>query len=256
FKVTGVEERKGIIQTILENEPNILDNLYILNERSTADYKKYIFSKSVDIQQYIQQYEFLAAVNMQKLDEQGLLYLFEDEIGPRERWELYDYLRLDEDGNIIAIKVQDHNDGGYTIGHGIFISEEYPDRIELAESLGIDWDNTDEWVTIENINIMFSEISPDYDGYTKYVEKNTGVLFTPVQYAAVYDLLYLRPFLKEYFVNLINENADRDVWITTLKDAVRKQAGEDNWEMFGNGWTARIERSVNSYFDGVYYQKE
>lgn len=56
-----------------------------------------------------------------------------------------------------------------------------------------------------------------------------------------HGLLYFRPFLKGYYVDLINENADRDVWITTLKDAVRNQAGEDNWEMFGNGWTAIIK---------------
>ncbi len=126
----------------------------------------------------------------------------------------------------------------------------------MAESLGINWNNSGEWVTIENINILFSNIAQEYDDYTKYIEKETGLIFTSVQYAVVYDLIYFRPFLRFYYVDLIKENADREVWITTLTNAVKDQAGEDAWAEFGNGWTARIERSVNSYFDGVYYPKE
>lgn len=243
--ITDIEDRKNIIQTILDENPSVFNNLYILNTYSSADYQRLMFITLFDIEQ---KYRFL--------DVDGYLFLCENEIGARSGWSKDENLRLDEDGNIIEMRIQDINDGGYTIGFGMFFSEEYDDRIALAKSLGVNWDNPGEWVTIENINIMFSYIAQEYTGYVKTVEKETGIIFTPVQYAAVYDLLYFRPILRFYYIDLIKENADREVWITTLINAVRTEAGEDAWAKYGNGWTARIERSVNSYFDGVYYPKE
>lgn len=236
--ITDINERTKIIQTILDKNPGTFKNLYILNVYSGADYQRLMHITLLDIEQ---KYRFLT--------EEGLLFLYDLELGGREGWEQNEILELDEEGNIIAIKVHDAGDGGYTIGAGIFISKDDQDRIDLAESLNIDWDNCEEWVSIENVNTMFSYVTPYYHGLVKEVEKSTDKILTSEQYDAVFSLLYLRPALQDNIINLINSNADKETWKNNLLGELQKLPEfPDN-----PGWVNRIERTVDLYFDGIYY---
>ncbi len=238
--ITDIEERRKIIQTILDEKPHVLNNLYVLNIYSGADYQRLLFITLFDIEQ-----------KNRFLTEKGLMFLFELELGDREGWENNENIQLDEDGNIFAIKIHDAGDGGYTLGPGIFISDEDTDRIELANTLGIDWDNLNEWVSIEDVNKMYSFIAQEYHGYPKYVEERTETIFTPEQYDAIFSLLYWKPFLDDTVVELIQTNARQEVWNEHLKEALCAKYGNDVFETYP-GWIPRIERTVDLYFEGEY----
>lgn len=238
--ITDINERTEIIQTILHENPSIFKNLYILNVYSGADYQRLLYITLFDIEE---KYRFLT--------EEGLMFLFEFELGDREGWEQNEILKLDEEGNIIEIKVHDAKDGGYTIGPGIFISEDYQDRIELAESLGIDWNNFEEWVPIEKVNIMYSHIAKYYHDTVKNAEKSADKLLTSEQYDAVYSLLYWKPFLNDTIVKLIRTNASEEDWNVEIKNALCEEYGNNIFDKYP-GWIIRIERSVKLYFDGEY----
>lgn len=238
--IMDMDERKKIIQTILEEYPSVLKNLYILNIYSGADYQGLMKRILFDVER---KYRFLT--------EEGLNFLFDRELAGEGDWKDSPYVKLDENGNVVAIQIQDAQDGGYTLGAGIFLSQDYPDRIELAESLGIDWDNTNEWVSMEDVNILYSDIAQDFHDYTKNVEVRTGKIFTSKQYDAVFSLLYWKPFLDETIIKLIRTNANQEDWIKNIKDALKEQYGDNIFEKYP-GWIPRIERTVELYFGGEY----
>ncbi len=128
-----------------------------------------------------------------------------------EGWENNENIQLDEDGNIIAIKIHDAGDGGYTLGPGIFISEENTDRIELANTFGIEWDNLNEWVSIETVNEMFSYINPEYHEQTKLIEEESRKFFTPEPYEAIFSLVYWKFYLKYMIAELIATNTNKEI---------------------------------------------
>lgn len=157
-------------------------------------------------------------------------------------------LYTDENGKIVKIKIQDVGDGGYTLGFGIYISEDDQDRIALAESLGIKWNDLNYWVDIEDVNIMFSHVSPYYHNVEKGIERSTQKILTPQQYDAIFSLIYLRPKFQEKIIELINSNADKETW---KKDLLYELESLPDYQRYP-GWVDRIERTVDLYFDGIY----
>lgn len=229
-----------IYNFIIDNNPQMLNNLDIVNSYSSGD---------VDdvIKQMVEYYK-----KNRYLTEEGYLFLCEDELGPKESWPDNELLKLDENGNIIAIRIHNVGDGGYTIGPGVFISEEYPERIALAESLGIDWDNTEVWVSIEDVNILYSAISQYYHDSVKRIENSTVKIFSSNQYDAVYDLIYWMPALEGTFIDLINTTSNKDTWVSELTETAKANSSEYQWQEYGQGWINRIEGAVDLYFDGTY----
>lgn len=235
--IMDVDKRIKILQNIVDNNPDILFNLYTLNIHSGSDYQYLMHKTLFDIEQ-----------ENRFLTDDGLIFLYECELGPKESWINSDFIQLDENGNIIKIKIHDVGDGGYTLGYGIYISEDDQDRIALAESLGIKWNDLSYWVPIEDVNIMFSHESQYYHSVEKEIERSTQKILTPQQYDAIFSLIYLRPAFEGKIIELINSNADKETWKKELLDELKKLPNFQS----NPGWVDRIERMVDLYFDGIY----
>ena len=240
LSITDTEERKKIIQALLENNSGIFKQLYVLNSYSGADYEKLMYNLIFDIEQ-----------EYRMLSEEGRLFLYELELGDKEEWVNNEILKLDEDGNIIYIKVHNARDNGYTIGPGIFISEDYPKRVALAESLGIKWNDYNEWVSVDNINILFNYVQEDVYDLIRGVEVSTNTILTSEQYSAVFSLLYWKQILQDEIIRLIQNNADKQTWIRELKQDLIDYFGEGIFDRY-SGWNRRIERAVDLYLYGIY----
>ncbi len=235
--IADLSERQRIIETILREKSYVLDNLYILNSKSGTDYQKVMYNTLFEIEQ-----------KNRFLTEKGLLFLYELELGNKEEWDNNVNIHLDQEGNIIEIKIHDAHDGGYTIGPGIYIAFDDQNRIDFVTSLGITWNDTNEWVSIENVKIIFFEITQYYHGLVKSVEKNTDIIFTPEQYDAIFSLLYFRPAFYDNITYLINSNADKETWRDNLIEELQGLQSYDK----NSGWDSRIERTVELYFEGEY----
>lgn len=235
--IVDVDKRIEILQNIVDNNPDILFDLYTLNIHSGSDYQHLMHKILFDIEQ-----------ENRFLTDDGLIFLYECELGSKEGWINSDFIQLDENGKIVKIKIQDVGDGGYTLGFGIYISEDDQDRIALAESLGIKWNDLNYWVDIEDVNIMFSHVSPYYHNVEKGIERSTQKILTPQQYDAIFSLIYLRPKFQEKIIELINSNADKETW---KKDLLYELESLPDYQRYP-GWVDRIERTVDLYFDGIY----
>lgn len=136
---------------------------------------------------------------------------------------------------------------------GIYLSldEDYIDRVNLAIELGIDWNNTAEWVPADKINIMLEYVQEYHHTITKRIEANTDTIFTPAQYDAIFSLIYWKPFLDDTIIYLIDNNASREMWIKSIEKALIDYYGEDDFAKY-SGWTERIEKGVDLYLYGTY----
>ena len=238
--ITDIEERKRIIQTLLQEKPNIFTQLYVLNAYSGTDFEKLLFNVVFDIEQ-----------DYRGVSEQGLEFLYDRELGGDGDWRESKYVRFDENGNLVAVQIHDAKDGGYTIGPGIYISDEDYEKIEYAEELGIEWNKTGEWVSIDKIRLLFDKVVQYHHSVTKEIESTLGVIFTQEQYDAVFSLIYWKPFLDDTIIQLIENEESREQWVISIKSALEKYYGETIFEKYP-GWISRIEQGVDLYFYGTY----
>lgn len=239
LSITDIEERKKIIQALLENNPGIFKQLYVLNSYSGADYEKLMYNVIFDIEQ-----------EYRGLTEEGVNFLYNLELQLGGDWRDSEHVVLDANGNVIAIKVHDVGDDGYTIGPGIYVKDDetFRYRVEYAETLEIDWNIVGSEVPMEKIETMFSYIEPETHSLVKRIERVTGIIFTTEQYEAVFSVLYLRPALYNNIIELVNTNANQEEWC----DNIMKELNDLENAGGNKGWQPRIEYSGRLYYEGIY----
>lgn len=238
--ITDIEERKRIMQTLLTEKPNIFMQLYMLNAYSGTDFQRVLYNVLFNIEQ-----------DYRGLSEKGLEFLYDIELGGDEDWRKSEYVKFDENGELVAMQIHDAKDGGYTIGPGIYLSEDEDEKIEYAEELDIEWNKIGEWVSIDKIRLLFDKIVQYPHTVTKEIEAKLGVIFTQEQYDAVFSLIYWKPFLNDTIIQLIASQESREQWVIHIKNALVERYGNTIFEVYP-GWIPRIEKGVDLYFYGVY----
>lgn len=185
------------------------------------------------------------------LSANGYQFLIEYELGTN--LSQYDYIKLDNNGKISAIRNHDVGDGGITVGVGICVKPNNTERQEMLASLGIDWSDTSQWVPIETAEKAFTLISPTYENAVNTCLEKLNKTVTQSQYDALFAMAYNSTALfdKEGVVYklLAQDNFNIDDWRDELIEVYK---GKKDWDKYGKGWTNRIEDQLELFFYGDY----
>ncbi len=185
------------------------------------------------------------------LSDKGYKLLIHIELGTDLR--SYDYIELDENGNISKIRNHNVGDGGTTVGIGIFVNESYPERIKMLNDLGIDWQDTTQWVSIDDVEQVFSEISDTYSSPVDNIIEKYNLQLTQEQYDALFLMAYNRLKLFEdggtIDTLLAEKNNNKEEWRIAILEEYK---GLKDWGKYGNGWTNRIDEQLELFFEGDY----
>ncbi len=185
------------------------------------------------------------------LSEKGYDFLVRLELG--DDWKEAEFIKTDDQGNIVAIRNHDVGDGGITVGVGIFVNESNAERIKMLESLDITWNDTKQWVPYDKITQAFNNISGKYREMVDKAIKTYNLTVTQEQYDALFLMAYNRPnfFSDGGAVNamLASKNDNIDDWRNAL---LNEYKSTKNWDIYKNGWTNRVEDQLELYFKGDY----
>lgn len=185
------------------------------------------------------------------ISEKGYEFLVDLELGVS--WKNADYMKLDEQGNIVAIKNQAVGDGGITVGVGIYVKESDTERIEMLKELGITWNDTEQWVSYEVVTQAYNNISEKYIKIVDGILEKYNIEATQEQYDALYAMAYNREalFSEGGAVDnmLLSGNNNMSDWRNALIEEYQALGG---WQKYGNGWTNRIDDELELYFKGDY----
>lgn len=186
------------------------------------------------------------------ISDRGYTFLVSLELGT-DNWKNADYVETDKEGNITKIRNHDVGDGGITVGMGIFVRETDADRIKMLEELGIQWNDTTQWVSYDTLVQAYNNISIEYVHRVNYVIEKNNYYITQEQYDALFAMAYNRPALFsdggaiDYLLAIGSHNMDE--WRDKI---IKEYQTLDGWEKFGKGWTNRLEDELELFFRGDY----
>lgn len=182
------------------------------------------------------------------ISDRGYTFLVSLELGT-DNWKMLIYVETDKEGNITKIRNHDVGDGGITVGMGIFVRETDADRIKMLEELGIQWNDTTQWVSYDTLVQAYNNISIEYVHRVNYVIEKNNYYITQEQYDALFAMAYNRPALFsdrgaiDYLLATGSHNMDE--WRDKI---IKEYQTLDGWEKFGKGWTNRLEDELELFF--------
>lgn len=198
-----------------------------------------------------EEYNDVEEIQEMHFSQSGYQLLIELELGTN--LDKLDYIEVDENGKIIAVRNHDVGDGGITVGVGIYVTSSNKERIEMLEELGVNWQDTSQWVAFETVQQAFNNISQDYENKVNNLVSKYNLSLSQNQYDALFLFAYNRMALFNEggaVYNMIDSNNSKFAdWREALLEEYK---GLSNWNKFGNGWTNRIEDELELYFYGDY----
>lgn len=160
----------------------------------------------------------------------------------------------DKKGNVVSIPILDVGDGMYTIGVGNTVKKTDTKTIqEYKRKYGVDVTKVGTQVDIKTCMKIYNDHVNTYTSAVDNLLKRHNYKASQNEYDALVIAVYNRPALaKEGHAldTLIkNNNRNKNDWRKTLVDEYK---GLKNWNIYGKGWSNRIEDELELYFDNDY----
>lgn len=160
----------------------------------------------------------------------------------------------DKKGNVVSIPILDVGDGMYTIGVGNTVKKTDTKTIqEYKRKYGVDVTKVGTQVDIKTCMKIYNDHVNTYTSAVDNLLKRHNYTASQNEYDALVIAVYNRPALaKEGHAldTLIkNNNRNKNDWRKTLVDEYK---GLKNWNIYGKGWSNRIEDELELYFDNDY----
>jgi|GEM_PF-1651768 phage lysozyme len=160
----------------------------------------------------------------------------------------------DKKGNVVSIPILDVGDGMYTIGVGNTVKKTDTKTIqEYKRKYGVDVTKVGTQVDIKTCMKIYNDHVNTYTSAVDNLLKRHNYTASQNEYDALVIAVYNRPALaKEGHAldTLIkNNNRNKNDWRKTLIDEYK---GLKNWNIYGKGWSNRIEDELELYFDNDY----
>ena len=160
----------------------------------------------------------------------------------------------DKKGNVVSIPILDVGDGMYTIGVGNTVKKTDTKTIqEYKKKYGVDVTKVGTQVDIKTCMKIYNDHVNTYTSAVDNLLKRHNYTASQNEYDALVIAVYNRPALaKEGHAldTLIkNNNRNKNDWRKTLIDEYK---GLKNWNIYGKGWSNRIEDELELYFDNDY----
>ena len=160
----------------------------------------------------------------------------------------------DKKGNVVSIPILDVGDGMYTIGVGNTVKKTDTKTIqEYKRKYGVDVTKVGTQVDIKTCMKIYTDHVNTYTSAVDNLLKRHNYTASQNEYDALVIAVYNRPALaKEGHAldTLIkNNNRNKNDWRKTLIDEYK---GLKNWNIYGKGWSNRIEDELELYFDNDY----
>ena len=160
----------------------------------------------------------------------------------------------DKKGNVVSIPILDVGDGMYTIGVGNTVKKTDTKTIqEYKRKYGVDVTKVGTQVDIKTCMKIYNDYVNTYTSAVDNLLKRHNYTASQNEYDALVIAVYNRPALaKEGHAldTLIkNNNRNKNDWRKTLVDEYK---GLKNWNIYGKGWSNRIEDELELYFDNDY----
>lgn len=160
----------------------------------------------------------------------------------------------DKKGNVVSIPILDVGDGMYTIGVGNTVKKTDTKTIqEYKRKYGVDVTKVGTQVDIKTCMKIYNDHVNTYTSAVDNLLKRHNYTASQNEYDSLVIAVYNRPALaKEGHAldTLIkNNNRNKNDWRKTLVDEYK---GLKNWNIYGKGWSNRIEDELELYFDNDY----
>lgn len=160
----------------------------------------------------------------------------------------------DKKGNVVSIPILDVGDGMYTIGVGNTVKKTDTKTIqEYKRKYGVDVTKVGTQVDIKTCMKIYNDHVNTYTSAVDNLLKRHNYTASQNEYDALVIAVYNRPALaKEGHAldTLIkNNNRNKNDWRKMLVDEYK---GLKNWNIYGKGWSNRIEDELELYFDNDY----
>ena len=160
----------------------------------------------------------------------------------------------DKKGNVVSIPILDVGDGMYTIGVGNTVKKTDTKTIkEYKEKYGVDVTKVGTQVDIETCMKIYNDHVNTYTSTVDNLLKRYNYTASQNEYDALVIAVYNRPALanKGHALDTLikDNNRNKADWRTTI---INEYKGLKNWNIYGKGWSNRIEDELELYFDNDY----
>ena len=142
----------------------------------------------------------------------------------------------DKKGNVVSIPILDVGDGMYTIGVGNTVKKTDTKTIqEYKRKYGVDVTKVGTQVDIKTCMKIYNDHVNTYTSAVDNLLKRHNYTASQNEYDALVIAVY--------------NNRNKNDWRKTLVDEYK---GLKNWNIYGKGWSNRIEDELELYFDNDY----